>query len=54
MKTNLLKMARKNFNSDFVPMYVNRHNRRQWVKSVRALGNKWLLAKPTQTKMESV
>lgn len=28
-------------NGEFVPMYVNRRNRRNWVKSVRLLGPKW-------------
>lgn len=39
MKTNMLTRVRK--------MYPNnRHLARQWVKSVRFLGDRWLLAKP--------
>ena len=47
MKTNMLKRVRKNFpRTETTPYHVTRHNQRQWVKSVRHLGNKWLLAEP--------
>lgn len=29
---------------------IDRHNQRAWVRSVRFLGDKWLLAKPVQRK----
>ncbi|TFI06723.1 hypothetical protein E4P35_14330 [Thiopseudomonas sp. 4R-3cl] len=29
-----------------VPVSTTRHNRRAWVRSVRMLGDKWLLATP--------
>ena len=39
MKTNMLTRVRR--------MYPNnRHLARQWVRSVRMLGDRWLLAKP--------
>ena len=37
MKTNMLTKARKLFASPDVPAYVNRHNRRAWVRSIRHL-----------------
>lgn len=46
MKTKALKMVRELFAVDYVPIHTQRHNQRQWVKSVRRLGDKWLLAKP--------
>jgi hypothetical protein len=42
MKTKALKMVRQLFAVD----HTQRHNQRQWVKSVRQLGDRWLLAKP--------
>lgn len=48
MKTRALKMVRELFAVDYVPIHTQRHNQRQWVKSVRRLGDKWLLAKPIE------
>lgn len=31
-----------------VPRHIVRHNRRQWLRSVLRLGDKWLLARPIQ------
>jgi hypothetical protein len=45
MNTKMLKHVRNLFNTDGVPAHTNRHNQRQWVKSIRHLGDKWLLAK---------
>lgn len=39
MKTNMLTRVRRLYPND-------RHMVRQWVKSVRFLGDRWLLAKP--------
>lgn len=44
MNTKALKIVRRLFCSDLVSDQVNRANRRKWVRSVRALGDKWLLA----------
>lgn len=44
----LLRRARALFNNPAVDPRVNRHNRHQWVRSVRRLGDKWLLAKPLE------
>jgi len=48
MKTKALKMVRELFAVDYVPVHTRRHNQRQWVKSVRQLGDRWLLAKAYQ------
>jgi hypothetical protein len=44
MNTKLLKHVRTLFVHDMVPTSTARHNMRQWVKSVRLLGDKHLLA----------
>ncbi len=48
MNTTALRQVRLLFNSQDVPAHTNRHNQRQWVRSVRYLGDKWLLAKPLE------
>lgn len=44
MNTKLLRIARKNFCRDYIPVSTQRHNIRAWVRSLRFLGDKWLLA----------
>lgn len=46
MKTARLKQARRLFFHEAVPASTARHNARQWVRSLRHLGDRWLLAKP--------
>ncbi len=46
MNTTRLKQARRLFNNDMVPPSIVRHNIRQWARSLRALGDKWLYANP--------
>jgi hypothetical protein len=46
MEITHLTRVRKLFNSKDVARSVNRHNQREWCKSVRALGGKWLYAVP--------
>lgn len=46
MNTQMLSMARRLFQIDGVPTHTQRHNIRGWVRSVRHLGNKWLIATP--------
>lgn len=48
MNVTLLTRVRKHFNSDMVSPSTNRHNQRAWVRSVRMLGDKWLLAKKVE------
>jgi len=45
MNTTMLKRVRKLYNVDYISYWENRENQRKWVKSVRFLGDKWLLAK---------
>ena len=46
MNTTMLTRARRHFNSSFVPESTNRANRLKWVRSIRLLGDRWLLAQP--------
>ena len=52
MKTNMLVRVRQHFNNPLCPTHTNRHNMRAWVKSVRFLGDKWLLAVQVQKKVQ--
>lgn len=45
MKTEALKKVRVLYPTlPGVPATITRHNRRAWVRSIRALGPRWLLA----------
>ena len=44
MNTHILKHVRSLFVHEMVPTSTARHNMRQWVRSVRMLGDKHLLA----------
>jgi len=46
MNVEALKTVRRLFCIEGVPRNVQRHNCQQWVRSIRFLGNKWLLANP--------
>lgn len=46
MNTRMLKRARQLFNNDMVPPEHNRAYQRKWVRSLRFLGDRWLLSKP--------
>jgi hypothetical protein len=50
MNTKMLRHVRTLFNTEGVERRINRHNQRQWVKSIRHLGDKWLLATPVKRK----
>lgn len=45
MNTNALRRVRRLFNNPYVPVEHNRSYQRQWVRQIRMLGDKWLLAK---------
>ena len=45
MNITLLTKVRQLFNVDYVPRSTNRHNQRQYIKSIRLLGDKWLIHK---------
>jgi hypothetical protein len=46
MNVIYLRQARRLFDNPGVPRGVVRHNIRAWVRSVRMLGDQWLLAQP--------
>ena len=48
MRTRALKLVRELFAVDYMPRHTQRHNQRQWVKSERQLGDRWLIAKPLE------
>jgi hypothetical protein len=50
MNTTALQMARRLFIVQGVPTSTQRHNIRSWVRSVRYLGDKWLIANPQERK----
>jgi hypothetical protein len=50
MNVQALSMARRLFVVTGVPTKTQRHNIRSWVRSVRHLGDKWLIAKPVVRK----
>lgn len=50
MNASMLRIARKHFCHDLAPRSIQRHNIRAWVRSLRNLGDKWLLAKPINAK----
>lgn len=43
MNTVRLSQARRLFNSEFVDVHQNRELRRRWIRSLRMLGDKWVL-----------
>ena len=51
MKTNMLRLARRLYNVDYIPREINRANQRKWVRSVRQLGSRWLLAEYVSRKV---
>lgn len=44
MKTKMLVRARELFSVPYIPNEINRANQRKWIRSIRRLGDKWLLA----------
>jgi hypothetical protein len=43
MNITMLKKVRELYNVDYIPYHENRANQRKWIRSVRMLGDKWLL-----------
>jgi hypothetical protein len=50
MNVRMLRHVRQLWNVPFVPQSINRANQLKWVRSVRLLGDKWLLAKNIERK----
>jgi len=48
MNTHYLTQVRRLFSTYDAPPEVIRAYQKQWVKSVRQLGDKWLVAKPIE------
>jgi len=48
MNTHYLTQVRRIFRTYDAPPQVIRSYQKQWVKSVRQLGDKWLVAKPIE------
>ena len=53
MKTNMLRRVRRLYNVDYIPRETNRANQLKWVRSVRQLGSRWLLAEYVSRKVIS-
>jgi hypothetical protein len=45
MKVKMLRHVRELWNSPLVTREINRANQRKWIRQVRILGDRWLLAK---------
>jgi hypothetical protein len=45
MDVTYLRMARRLWSVDYIPYWEQRANMRKWVRSIRWLGDHWLLAK---------
>lgn len=50
MKIHMLTRARRLWTSPFASDQINRSNQLKWVRAVRMLGDKWLLASYVQRK----
>lgn len=44
MNVQALRRVRKLFSTDYVSPEVNRAHQRKWVRAIRFLGDRWLLA----------
>lgn len=49
----LLRHARRLYSVPDVPEHTNRHNRKQWARSVALLGDRWVYAVPVARKVQS-
>lgn len=54
MKTKLLRMARRLWSVEHVPVSVNRENQLKWARSVARLGDRWLLAQRVSRRVSDV
>lgn len=52
MNVARLRRARELFYVEGVPRHIARHNMRQWVRSLRYLGDRWLFARSIQRKYD--
>lgn len=54
MNIKMLTKARELFSVDYMPQEINRANQRKWIRSIRLLGDKWLLAKQIERKQNVI
>ena len=52
MNTNALRKVRRMFSTDYIPREHNRSYQRQWVRQIRRLGDRWLLAEKVQRRKD--
>lgn len=50
MNVRMLRHVRQMWNVDHVSQETNRSNQRKWVRAIRLLGDKWLLAQHIERK----
>ncbi len=50
MNTNMLRRSRALWSSPSVDPSVNRANQRKWVRAIRILGPRWILAQHVERK----
>jgi len=50
MNITMLVRVRKLFDFGYVPTTTRRHNQREWIRSIRVLGDSWILKQPIQRK----
>lgn len=48
MNTTMLRRARRHFVHPMAPAHIQRANMRSWVRALRMLGPRWLLAQPVE------
>lgn len=53
MNTKMLVKARQLFSVPYMPPEINRANQRKWIRSIRILGDKWVLAKHIEIERKS-
>jgi len=53
MNTKMLVKAWQLFSVEYMPPEINRANQRKWIRSIRILGDKWLLAKHIEIERKS-
>lgn len=51
MNTIYLRRVRQLFSNDLTPIHIQRRNMRHWVRSVRYLGGRHILATPVQRRL---
>lgn len=50
MNTSMLKRGRRLWSNPLAAAETNRRNLREWVRAIRTVGDKWLLAEHVQRK----